>query len=197
MNLRFFATPAEFRAWLDEHHATAQELWVGLYKKGTGRPSITWPEAVDEALCFGWIDGVRKGLDDESYANRFTPRRARSTWSAVNIARVQELTKLGRMHPAGLAAFERRTEQNSGIYSFEQTGELVLGEDFERRFRENQSAWRYFEDQPASYRKAAIWWVISAKKEETRLRRLAVLIDDSANGRTIPLLTRPKKSGAG
>ena len=115
----FFATPAQFRAWLEAHHATSQELWVGFYKKSSGRPSVTWPEAVDEALCFGWIDGVRKGIDEISYTNRFTPRRPRSTWSAVNVRRVEELTRLGRMHPAGLKAFAARVQDRSGVYAYE------------------------------------------------------------------------------
>jgi uncharacterized protein YdeI (YjbR/CyaY-like superfamily) len=187
----FFATPADFRAWLAEHHADAQELLVGFYKKGSGRPSITWPESVDEALCFGWIDGVRKRIDDVSYTIRFTPRKPRSTWSAVNIRRVEELTRLGRMQPAGLAAFAARTEDNSGIYSHEQP-RAELDPASEQQFRANQQAWDFFQAQPASYRKAAIWWVASAKKEETRCKRLATLIDDSANGRTIRMLTRPR-----
>jgi uncharacterized protein YdeI (YjbR/CyaY-like superfamily) len=186
----FFATSEEFRAWLDEHHADATELWVGYHKKGTGRPSMTWPESVDEALCFGWIDGVRKSIDEESYAIRFTPRRARSTWSAVNIRRVQELTDLGRIRPAGLKAFAERSEERSGVYAYEQREHAELGEEFEGLFRANQPAWAFFQAQPAGYRKTAIWWVVSAKKEETRRKRLATLIEDSAQGRTIRPLAR-------
>ena len=194
----FFATPDEFRAWLDEHHARAAEVWVGFYKVGSGRPSITWPEAVDQALCFGWIDGVRKGIDADSYANRFTPRRSRSIWSAVNVKRAQELIEAGLMRPAGLDVFARRTEARSGIYSYEQRGEATLGDDFERQFRANEQAWAFFQARPASYRKAAIWWVVSAKKDETKRKRLATLIEDSAHGRTVPPLTRPPKArGAG
>jgi uncharacterized protein YdeI (YjbR/CyaY-like superfamily) len=189
----FFATPKDFRRWLDEHHADETELWVGYYKKGSGRPSITWPESVDEALCFGWIDGVRKSVDEESYAIRFTPRRARSTWSAVNIKRVQELIDLGRMRPAGLEAFEERAEERSGIYAYEQREKAELGEEFEGLFRANGAAWVFFQAQPAGYRKAATWWVVSAKREETRRRRLATLIEDSAQGQTIGPLTRPSK----
>jgi uncharacterized protein YdeI (YjbR/CyaY-like superfamily) len=191
MNPRFFETPADLRAWLEEHHAGETELWVGLYKKSSGRPSVTWPEVVDEALCFGWIDGVRKGIDDISYANRLTPRSARSTWSAVNIARVKELTAQGRMHPAGLKAFEARADERSAIYAYEQRRSPELDDGQERRFRANAKAWEWFQAQPASYRKSALWWVISAKREETRERRLATLVDDSEHGRTVKPLTRP------
>ena len=190
MNPTFFATPAEFRAWLETHHADAKELWVGFYKKGTGQPSMTWPESVDQALCFGWIDGVRKRIDAERYANRFTPRKARSSWSAVNIKRVGELIEQGLMQPAGLKAFENCTQENSGVYSYEQCHNATLGDDFEAQFQANEDAWRFFQAQPPGYRKTAIWWVVSAKKDETRRKRLATLIDDSARGRTIPLLTR-------
>lgn len=190
----FFATPSEFRAWLEEHHDKAQELWVGFYKKSSGKPSVTWPEAVDEALCFGWIDGLRKGIDDVSYTIRFTPRKPRSVWSAVNINRVKELTSLGLMRPAGLQAFEQRSDEKSAIYAYEQENGVELGPAYERRFRANKKAWAFFQAQAAWYRKAAIWWVISAKKDETRLRRLATLIDHSEQGRTLPQLTRPTKS---
>jgi uncharacterized protein YdeI (YjbR/CyaY-like superfamily) len=190
----FFATSAELRAWLEEHHENAKELWVGFYKKGSGRPSITWPEAVDQALCFGWIDGVRKSIDDVSYTNRFTPRSPRSTWSAVNIARVRELTDLGLMRPAGLQAFEARADERSAIYSYEQRRNPQLEEEHERRFRADEKAWEWFQSQPPSYRKAALWWVISAKREDTRTRRLATLIDDCAHGRKVKPLTPPRAS---
>ena len=193
MKPTFFATSEEFRAWLEQHHDTATELWVGLYKKRSGRPSITWPEAVDEALCVGWIDGVRKRIDDVSYAIRFTPRKPRSTWSAVNIARVAELARLGRMQPAGLQAFERRAPERVGIYSYEQRKTVELDGAAEKTFRANKKAWAFFQAQPPGYRQTAIWWVVSAKKEETRRTRLATLIDDSAHGRTIRQLTRPTK----
>jgi len=191
----FFAGPSAFRAWLEEHHERARELWVGFYKKGSGQPSITWPEAVDEVLCFGWIDGVRKGIDDVSYTIRFTPRKPRSIWSAVNVKRAEELTRLGLMRPAGLRAFEARAAERSGIYAYEQRNAAELGEEYERRFRANKEAWDFFQAQAASYRRTAIWWVISAKREETRLKRLAALINDSASGRTIRPLTRPAKPG--
>ncbi len=190
MTPTFFATPDEFRAWLEEHHAIAQELWVGFYKKGSGTPSITWPQAVDEALCFGWIDGIRKSIDAVSYKIRFTPRKARSTWSAVNIGRMAELTSLGLVHPAGLRAFEQRVDEKSSIYAYEQRKAPALDEELEQQFRANERAWTFFQAQNASYRKASIWWVISAKKEETRAKRFARLVEDSEQGRTIPPLTR-------
>jgi uncharacterized protein YdeI (YjbR/CyaY-like superfamily) len=191
---RFFASPSEFRSWLEKHHDQAAELWVGFYKKSSGRPSITWPEAVDEALCFGWIDGIRRTIDEERYANRFTPRRARSNWSAVNIKRVEELTTAGRMRPSGVAAFERRGQERPGIYSYEQRHTARLAAAQERRFRANKRAWEFFTTQSASYRTMAIWWVVSAKKDETRAKRLATLVEDSANGRRIKQLTRPPKA---
>jgi uncharacterized protein YdeI (YjbR/CyaY-like superfamily) len=187
----FFATPAEFRAWLEAHHEQVPELWVGFDKKGSGPLSMTWPEAVDEALCYGWIDSVRKSIDETSYANRFTPRKTRSTWSAVNIKRVQELVAQGRMRPAGLKAFAARAEKSSGTYSYEQRDAVQLGDAYERQFRANDVAWDFFQAQPPSYRKAATWWVVSAKKEETRQRRLTALIDDSAAGRRIASLISP------
>jgi len=190
-----FATAEAFRSWLEEHHAKASELWVGFYKKGTGRPSITWSEAVDQALCFGWIDGVRRSIDDQTYANRFTPRQARSTWSAVNIDRVRKLGEAGLMHPAGIEAFSRRADERSAIYSHEQRHNPTLDDNLAAEFRANSEAWCYFESQPPSYRKAAIWWIISAKKDETRRRRLATLIADSSQGRRIPPLRRSGSGG--
>lgn len=163
----FFATPQELRAWLAEYHESAGELWVGFHKKGTGRPSVTWPQAVDQALCFGWIDGVRKGVDEASYRIRFTPRRARSNWSAVNVARVAELTEQGLMRPAGLCAFERRSEDRTGIYSHERRHAARLDPEQERRLRADTAAWEFFQAQPPSYRRTAIHWVINAKREET------------------------------
>jgi uncharacterized protein YdeI (YjbR/CyaY-like superfamily) len=186
---RFFATSQDFRAWFEAHHTTERALLVGFHKTSSGIPSITWPGSVDQALCFGWIDGVRRRIDDTSYSIRFTPRKPTSIWSARNIARVGELTEMGLMHPAGLEAFARRTQERSAVYSSEQ-GDIELGRAYEKRLRANRAAWTFFQAQPASYRKAAIWWVISAKQETTRLRRLATLIDDSANSRTVKHLTR-------
>lgn len=187
-NATFFATPAKFRAWFEKHHSSASELWVGFYKKGSGRPSITWPEAVDEALCVGWIDGVRKSIDDESYRIRFTPRKPQSTWSAVNLARVEVLTREGRMRPAGLKAFEKRVEAKTGIYAYEQRKAAELDAASEQRFRSDPEAWEYFQSRPPGYRKTALWWVVSAKKEETRRKRLEQLIEDSRNQQPIPQL---------
>ena len=194
MKPTYFATPAAFRAWLEAHHASSTELLVGFYKKASGKPSITWPESVDEALCFGWIDGVRRSVDDERYTIRFTPRKARSTCSGVNIKRVGELTKLGRMRPAGLAAFERREAARSQVYAYEQRSEAALDDDAERAFRANAKAWTFFEAQPPWYRRTAIYWVMTAKQEATRRRRLATLIEDSAHGRRIGPLARPAKA---
>jgi uncharacterized protein YdeI (YjbR/CyaY-like superfamily) len=187
----FFATPAELRAWLERHHADRDELWVGLYKKASGRPSVTWPEVVDEALCFGWIDGVRRSLGPDSYVNRLTPRRPRSNWSAINIKRVGELIEEGRMTPAGLAAFDARTDDRSAVYSYEQRRAATLEPEQEERFRAVPDAWEWFQARPSSYRRAAIHWVVSAKRQETRERRLRTLIEDSAARRTIKPLTRP------
>jgi uncharacterized protein YdeI (YjbR/CyaY-like superfamily) len=188
---RFFAGPAEFRAWLEAHHASAVELWVGFHRKGTGRPSLTWPESVAEALCFGWIDGVRKSLDAESYVIRFTPRKPQSVWSAVNLAKMEELVAASRVAPAGLAAWERRTAKRSAIYSYEQRHEAVFDPALERRFRAATRAWAFFAAQPPGYRQLATWWVASAKREETRARRLAQLIECSAAGERLPGLARP------
>lgn len=179
--VRFFKTSADLRKWFSAHHRSANELWVGFYRKGSGRVSITWPEAVDEALCFGWIDGIRKRVDDESYTNRFTPRRTGSTWSAINISRVGVLTKEKRMRPTGLAAFAARTENRSGIYSYEQRRDQ-LEEPYAAILKKKRGAWEFFQAQPPSYRKVIGWWIVSAKKEETRLARLRKLIEISARG---------------
>jgi uncharacterized protein YdeI (YjbR/CyaY-like superfamily) len=192
MEPTFFATPADFRAWLERHHESHSELIVGFHKRGSGRPSITWPEAVDQALCFGWIDGVRRRIDDASYSIRFTPRKARSTWSAVNIRRMKELVEEGLVAPAGLAAFERRADDRSAIYSYEQRKAARLEPDQERRLRADERALVFFEAQPPSYRRAAIHWVTSATKPETRERRLAQLIECSAAGEPVPPL-RPRR----
>jgi uncharacterized protein YdeI (YjbR/CyaY-like superfamily) len=187
----FFATPDRFRKWLEKNHGRAQELLVGLYKKGSGRPSITWPESVDEALCFGWIDGVRRSIDEDSYSIRFTPRRPGSIWSAVNVKRAHELVARGAMRPAGLAAFEARSDKKSGIYAYEQRELAKLTAAAQRQFRTNARAWEFFQKQPPWYRRTATYWVATAKKEETRQRRLATLIADSEQGRAIRQLARP------
>ena len=184
-----FETPADLRDWFDANHETASELWLGSYKKATGKPSVQWSEAVDEALCVGWIDSVRYSLDAERSAQRFTPRRKGSNWRAVNIAKVAELTAQGRMRPAGLAAFEARTDARSAVYSYEQRHAAAFAPDDEARFRANAAAWAWWEKRPPSYRTPATYWVVSAKKAETRARRLDTLIEDSAAGRTVRPLT--------
>jgi uncharacterized protein YdeI (YjbR/CyaY-like superfamily) len=193
MDPMFFATPDEWRAWLGRHHASAEELWVGFYKRGTGRPSITWPESVDQALCYGWIDGVRRSLGQESYAIRFTPRRAGGTWSKINLKRVGELEALGLMHQAGRTAHAARTAAKSGIYSYERRDQARLAPEQERAFKRNRKAWSYFQSQAPWYRRTATHWVVSAKREETRAKRLATLIADSAAGRRIAQLARPTR----
>src|SRR6266513_4337732 len=178
MKPTFFATPSEFCIWLEEHHHKARELWVGFYKKSSGKPSITWPESVDEALCFGWIDGIRKKIDDESYMIRFTPRKPRSVWSAINIGNVERLLKEKRMEPAGLKAFSARKEYRSGIYSYEQRSPELI-EPYLGKLKRNKGAWKFFQAQPPYYRKTMNWWIVSAKQEETRLKRLDKLIEES------------------
>jgi uncharacterized protein YdeI (YjbR/CyaY-like superfamily) len=188
----FFAAPAAFRKWFEKHHEKESELLVGFYKKDSGKPSITWPESVDEALCFGWIDGVRRRIDDVSYSIRFTPRKAISNWSAINIARVAELAKLGLMRPAGLRAFERRRDDKSAIYAYENPVRTLAPDD-EKRFRANRNAWAYFTAQAPWYQRVAIYWVTGAKRVETRERRLAALIDDSAKRKRLDAYTlKPK-----
>ena len=181
----YFATPAEFRGWLEANHGSATELIVGFHKKASGVPSMTWSEAVDEALCFGWIDGVRRSIDGESYTNRFTPRQRRSNWSAINIKRAHELIAEGRMTPAGHAAFAARTDDRSAIYSYEQRRNAELEPEQRARFEADADAWAWFERQAPSYRRTAIHWVTSAKRPETRERRLAALIADSAAGQKV------------
>ncbi|WP_234736872.1 YdeI/OmpD-associated family protein [Tellurirhabdus bombi] len=178
MTPTFFTTQSELRAWFMENHEKETELLVGFYKVGAGKASITWSESVDEAICFGWIDGVRRSIDETSYMIRFTPRKAKSIWSAVNIKKVQDLSSLGLMAPAGLAAFEKREESKSKVYSFEQDS-VQLDAIAEATFRQNEAAWTWFNTQAPSYRKAAIWWVMSAKQEVTKQKRLTELIQDS------------------
>jgi uncharacterized protein YdeI (YjbR/CyaY-like superfamily) len=189
----FFERPEELRSWLEENHETAPDLWVGFYKKAAGKPSITWSQAVDEALSFGWIDSLAKGIDEHSHRLRFTPRRPGSTWSKVNIAKVAKLAAEGRMRPAGLRAFEARSEERSGTYSFEQENVAFTPEQ-EAIFRAAREAWDFFAAQAPSYRKAVTWWVIGAKKEETRTRRLGVLIEHSAAREKVPQFApRPRR----
>jgi len=182
----FFPTEANFRLWLESNHETAPELLVGFWKKGSGKPSIDWPQARDQALCFGWIDGIRKSLGDESYTIRFTPRRKGSIWSKVNVERYQALKAAGLMTPAGDQAYER-DKHRTGLYSFERPLAELTAEE-EARFRKHETAWSDWEKRPPGYRKTALHWVTSAKRPETRAKRLATLIACSADGEKIPPL---------
>ena len=198
----FFETPDAWRSWLEEHHASAAEVVVGFYKRGSKRRSITWPESVDQALCFGWIDGVRRSLDAERYTIRFSPRKARSIWSSVNIKRLGELLKLDLVRPAGRAAFDARDAKRSSIYSYEARVTAAFDAEAERRFRSNAKAWSFFSGEAPWYRRTATHWVTSAKREATRRARLETLITHSAAGRRIPPLARttaakrPRRGGA-
>jgi uncharacterized protein YdeI (YjbR/CyaY-like superfamily) len=189
----FFPTPADFRAWLEKNHATELELSVGFYKRDSGKPSITWPESVDAALCYGWIDGVRNSIDAVSYRIRFTPRKPTSTWSAINVKRVAELTKLGLMLPVGTKAFEARKGDKTGIYAYEQRKKAKLSPACEKQFRANKKAWAFFRSQPPWYQRTAAYRVISAKQEATRQKRLDQLIKDSEAGVAIKELRRAEK----
>jgi uncharacterized protein YdeI (YjbR/CyaY-like superfamily) len=180
----FFSDTREFRKWLETNHRTEKELLVGYYKVGTKKTSMNWSESVDEALCFGWIDGIRKSIDEESYCIRFTPRNPKSNWSAVNINKVEEMIRLGKMTPAGLAAFEKRAEARSGIYSYENRPEK-FDSGLEARFQEDQQAWNFFSSKPASYQKTVVYWVMSAKQESTRISRLNKLIEASIAGKRL------------
>jgi uncharacterized protein YdeI (YjbR/CyaY-like superfamily) len=187
----FFHSAAEFRRWLAQHHASSRELLVGFHRQASGRGGITYPEALDEALCFGWIDGIRRRRDETSYTIRFTPRKPRSTWSNVNVRHVERLEADGRMMPAGRAAFAAREATRTGIYSFENRPQNFPAAQ-EKRFRAHPAAWTFWQQQPPGYRRTAIWWVISAKQEATRERRLATLIADSAAGRRIAAIATSK-----
>lgn len=194
MKPTFFSTPDEFGKWLAKNHAKSEELVVGFHKKGSGKPSITWPESVEEALCFGWIDGIRRSYDEDSYTIRFTPRKPTSTWSAINIKLVEKLIAEKRMRAPGLKAFQSRKAEKSAVYSYENRPQS-FDPAMERTFKKNKQAWKYFEAQPPWYRRTCIHWVTSAKREETRAKRLATLISDSEAGRWIGPLKRPVKSG--
>jgi uncharacterized protein YdeI (YjbR/CyaY-like superfamily) len=195
MTPEFFATPSELRAWFERYHDKSRELWIGLYKKSSSIPSVTWPEAVDAALCFGWIDGSRKSIDEVSYTIRLTPRKSRSTWSAVNIKKARNLIKLDLMHRAGLKAFRGRAKDRSGIYSYEERRSLELDSLYEKKLRTSTKAYEFFQTQARWYQRTSIFWVMSAKKKETRLKRLTTLIACSQDGRTIKPLTRPNGRG--
>ena len=191
---RFFKSAAIFRRWLERNHDTAVELLVGFHKVTSGKPSMTWPESVEQALCFGWIDGVRRGLDEVSYTIRFTPRKKSSTWSNVNIKKAQELIKAGLMMEAGLRAFEARSENKSGKYSYEQPA-VELTEPYATTLRKNKQASKFFEAQATSYRRAVSWWIIGAKQEATRSRRLELLIKCSLEGKRIPQFVSSRRKG--
>ena len=188
MKLKYFKTAADFRAWLESNHTSASELWVGFYKKDSGKGGLTYAEAVDEALCFGWIDGIKKRVDEFSYTHRFTPRKPKSNWSLINIRHVERLKKAGRMMPAGLKAFAAREAAKSGVYSFENKPRQ-LSPELERQFKSDKNAWEFFQQQPPGYRRLAVWWISSAKKPETRARRLGQLIHDSHEGRRLRQVT--------
>ena len=191
MKITYFKSACDFRRWLNANHANVRELWVGFFKKDSGRTGITYSEAVDEALCFGWIDGLKKRVDELSYTHRFTPRKSKSNWSGINIQHAERLKKAGRMTTSGLKAFVGRDPKKSGVYSFENAAHELTRAD-ERRFKADRAAWKFFQQQPPGYRRIAIWWVVSAKKDETRARRLSRLIEDSGNGRRLGLLTGSK-----
>ena len=186
--LLFFKTPHEFRLWLQKNHEITTVQWVGFYKKTTKIPSITWPESVDQALCFGWIDGLRKSIDTKSYAIRFTPRRPNSHWSAVNYARIAALENLKLVMPAGLAAYRKSNPENSRLAAYEQSKEITLSEKYQEMFQQNPKAWQDFTGRAPSYKKQCIWWIMSAKREETQERRLVILINSCQQGQKIPPL---------
>jgi uncharacterized protein YdeI (YjbR/CyaY-like superfamily) len=188
---QFFATPGAFRRWLEKNHDKTGELWIGFYKVGSGKKGLTYLEAVNEALCFGWIDGLVKRFDEDAFMQRFTPRKAKSIWSEVNIGKIEALRKAGRVAPAGLAAFDKRDPARTGLYSFENRNP-VFDAATGKRFRAQKKAWAFFEAQPSGYRRTATHWVMSAKREETRERRLAQLIADSASGKRLDLFSGEK-----
>lgn len=191
-NIKFFKTAADLRKWFEKYHAKKDELWLGYYKKNSGKPSVKYGEAVDQALCFGWIDGIAKGIDEDKYCQRFTPRRKGSIWSAINHKKVEQLIKNKQMTAAGLKVYNERDKKKTNLYSFEQDKhELPL--KYEKKFKANKTAWGNFHKFPPSYRKPAIWWVISAKQDETQMRRLDTLIEDSGNGLRIKQLRPLKK----
>jgi len=188
MEAQFFDTAADLRAWFERNHETAPELFVGYWKKGSGQTGVTHPEAIEQALCFGWIDSIGRGIDERRYQVRFTPRRKGSVWSKINVAKIAELTERGLMHPAGLRAFDQRKADRVAVYSYEQPSEAVFDREQTGRFRDEPAAREWFSAQSASYRRSAVHWVVSAKKAETRERRLVQLITDSAAGRKVPPL---------
>ena len=196
MDLNYFKSSSEFRKWLEKNHAEAPELWVGFYKKDSNIKSITYPEAVDQALCFGWIDGIKKKVDEISYTHRFTPRKSNSNWSSTNIKRVGELSRLGLMHPSGIKVFNRRDKEKIKQYSIERKIQ-TLDKSYIQIFQKQEKAWNFFLSQAPSYQKVASFWVMSAKKEETRLRRLNILIEDSGNNKKLVAVTLESRKNIG
>lgn len=190
---RFFRTPADLRAWFERNHDQGGALWVGYYKKATGLPSVTWPESVDAALCFGWIDGLKRSVDERSYTLRFTPRRKRSHWSARNLGRMQALIAQGLVAEPGLAAYERRDRRDDKRASYERSETVALPDEYQRQLKANPAAWKYFRNARPSYRKQVTWWVVRAKREATRRRRLNLLVESCAEGDLIPPLRWTKK----
>ena len=191
MKVTYFKSPSDFQQWLVTNHASATELWLGFYKKDSGKGGLTYTEALDEALCFGWIDGIKKRVDELSFTQRFTPRRFKSNWSLINIRHVERLKRAGRMKPAGLNAFASRTGARSGVYSFENKPRR-LSPKLERQFESDKTAWEFFQQQPPGYRRVAIFWVMSAKQEATRQRRLAQLLSDSKQSRRLGVVAGRK-----
>ena len=186
-NVIYFASPDELRDWFDAHHDTADELWIGYHRKATDRPTVSWPQAVDEALCVGWIDGVRYRIDEERHAQRFTPRRKGSIWSAINTRRADELIAEGRMRPAGKRAFEARSPEKTAIYSYERET-AAFSKEQQARFEAEEAAWAFFQAQAPSYRRSITHWVSSAKRDETRERRFEKVLEESRGGRRIGAL---------
>ena len=192
VKIKYFKSRSEFRRWLEVNHARRYELWVGFYKKDSGKGGLTYAEAVDEALCFGWIDGLKKRVDELSYTHRFSPRKRRSNWSRINILHAERLKNAGRMTPAGLEAYAAREPERSGVYSFENAPRKLAAAD-EKQFKSDITAWEFFQRQPPGYQRLAIWWMVSAKKPETRARRLSHLIAESRNARRIGLVSASNK----
>ena len=192
MKIKYFKSASEFRRWLEGNHARLSELWVGFFKKDSSKGGLTYAEAVDEALCFGWIDGLKKRVDELSYTHRFTPRKPKSNWSRINIQHVERLKKAGRMTPAGLEAYAAREPQRSGVYSFENAPRKLTAAD-EKQFKADKTAWEFFQQQPPGYQRLAIWWVVNAKKPGTRARRLGQLISESRNAHRLGQVSASNK----
>ena len=192
MKIKYFKSASGFRRWLEVNHARVSEIWVGFFKKDSGKGGLTYAEAVDEALCFGWIDGLKKRVDELSYTHRLSPRKPRSNWSRINILHAERLKKAGRMTPAGLEAYAAREPERSGVYSFENAPRKLAAAD-EKQFKSDITAWEFFQRQPPGYQRLAIWWMVSAKKPETRARRLSHLIAESRNARRIGLVSASNK----